>query len=171
MSKTLSCTLSSTSINALIRDLKAYEDTLERKTKLLRERIAEEIRQLAEQGYHNALIDANSFAEHTPNVSVTVENNAEISVVIASGEDAIWCEFGAGVTHNGAVGTSPNPWGSEFGLTIGSYGKGYGRKKAWGFYNGEQLILTQGTKASLSLYRAVSEVAGRISEIAREVFA
>ena len=80
-------------------------------------------------------------------------------------------EFGAGVYYNGAVGSSPNPLGTELGFTIGSYGLGNGRKEVWG-YTGEdgQIHLTHGAPASMPLYKAVQSVSRDIVRIAREVF-
>ena len=81
------------------------------------------------------------------------------------------CKFGAGVYHNGSVGSSPNPFGNDLGFTIGSYGKGYGKKQAWGYYdeNGD-LVITRGTPASMPLYNAAQEVMRKAVEIAKEVF-
>jgi hypothetical protein len=81
-------------------------------------------------------------------------------------------EFGAGVYYNGAVGSSPNPLGTGLGFTIGSYGKGNGRKEVWG-YRGEdgEIHLTHGAPASMPLYKAVQSVSRDIARIAREVFA
>jgi hypothetical protein len=80
-------------------------------------------------------------------------------------------EFGAGVYYNGAVGSSPNPLGTDLGFTIGSYGKGNGRKEVWG-YCGEdgEIHLTHGAPSSMPLYKAVQSVLRDIARIAREVF-
>lgn len=40
----------------------------------------------------------------------------------------LFIEFGAGIHYNGSAGSSPHPKGNEFGYTIGSYGKGLGKK-------------------------------------------
>ena len=95
---------------------------------------------------------------------------AAITTVIAEGEDAVWCEFGAGVYHNGSAGSSPNPYGKDLGFTIGNYGKGYGKRTAWGYFEDGELVITRGTPASMPMYNAVQEVARKAIEIAREVF-
>ena len=106
-----------------------------------------------------------------PQVNVSVDERGDITVVVADGEDAVWCEFGAGVYHNGSVGSSPNPYGSELGFTIGSYGKGYGKANAWGYYDeNHNLVITRGTPASMPMYKAVQSVTAKAIEIAREVF-
>ena len=64
---------------------------------------------------------------------MSVDNRGSVTVVIASGEDAIWIEFGSGVYYNGSPGTSPHPSGAELGFVIGGYGDGNGKKNAWGY--------------------------------------
>ena len=108
--------------------------------------------------------------QRTAQVDVTIEDRENVTLVIASGEDAIWAEFGAGVHHNGSPGSSPHPKGSELGFTIGSYGKGMGKKDIWGFYEDGELRLTHGAPATMPMYNALKTVCDEISEIAREVF-
>lgn len=103
-------------------------------------------------------------------VTVSVEHKSGSSLVIASGEDAIWVEFGAGVYHNGSAGSSPHPKGTELGFTIGGYGKGDGKKNIWGYYSDGELKLTHGTPAKMPMYRAVQTVCNEIASIAKEVF-
>ena len=81
----------------------------------------------------------------------------------------MWVEFGAGVYHNGAVGSSPNPYGSELGFTIGSYGTN-GARDIWGFYENGELVLTHGTPAAMPLFHAVQDTIDEIPSIAKEVF-
>ena len=126
----------------------------------------------ASLNFGNAVVDdVIHGSPRRPDVAVTVSERGSISVVVAEGEDAVWCEFGAGVYHNGSVGSSPNPFGNDLGFTIGSYGKGYGKKQAWGYYdeNGD-LVITRGTPASMPLYNAAQEVMRKAIEIAKEVF-
>lgn len=107
----------------------------------------------------------------TAQVDVSVDNRGMVTVVVASGEDAVWVEFGAGVYHNSSPGTSPHPHGAELGMTIGGFGKGNGKKQAWGFYDEEHnLIISRGTPAAMPMTRAVTTVCNEISQIAREVF-
>lgn len=106
----------------------------------------------------------------THRVDVSVDNRGSVTVVIASGGDAVWVEFGAGVYHNGSPGSSPHPHGAELGMTIGGFGKGNGKKETWGFYEEGELKLTHGTPAVMPMARAVTTVCNEISQIAREVF-
>lgn len=163
--------LSVREIDKAIRELEQYKQELIRKTDLLRERVAERLAELARSGFAGAVVDdLVKGGQRTAQVDVSIDNKENITIVIASGEDAIWAEFGAGVHHNGSVGSSPHPKGSEFGFTIGGYGKGMGKKDTWGFYEEGELRLTHGAPASMPMYNAVKTVCDEISEIAREVF-
>lgn len=100
------------------------------------------------------------------------ERGGRLSVVLASGPDAVFIEFGAGVYHNGAAGASPHPKGQELGYTIGGYGKGFGQRKAWGYRDGSgNLIVTRGTEAMMPMLNAADRCAEIAARIAREVFA
>ena len=164
--------LGATDINRAIREVDKFRQDFRNKVDTYRKRIAEEIAVQASLNFGNAVVDdVIHGSPRRPDVAVTVSERGSISVVVAEGEDAVWCEFGAGVYHNGSVGSSPNPYGNDLGFTIGSYGKGYGKKQAWGYYdeNGD-LVITRGTPASMPLYNAAQEVMRKAIEIAKEVF-
>lgn len=163
--------LSEREINRAIKELEQYKKELIRKTEILRERIAERIADKSRSGFAGAIVDdLLKGGQRTAEVNVSVEVRDNVSVVIASGEDAIWVEFGAGVYHNGSAGSSPHPKGSELGFTIGGYGKGMGKKNAWGFYEDGELHLTHGTPAVMPMYNSVKIVCDEIADIAKEVF-
>ena len=83
----------------------------------------------------------------------------------------MFIEFGSGTSYNGAVGSSPHPKGEEFGYTIGSYGKGYGARKVWGYYaESGELVLTRGVKATMPVYEADKEIIKSVTKVARKVF-
>ena len=158
-------------IDKAIRELKQYKIDFQTKVDTYRQRIAEEIKASASFNFGNSVMDdkiRGGFRK--PNVTVNVGKRGRISVVVANGEDAVWCEFGAGVYHNGSAGSSPNPYGEELGFTIGSYGKGHGKQTAWGYYEDGELVITRGTPASMPMYNAVQEVTKKAIEIAREVW-
>lgn len=158
-------------IDRAIREVKQYRVEFLKKVDTYRQRIADEIANTARLGFAGAEMDDTvNGGTRKPDVTVTVEDSGNVSVVVAMGEDAVWCEFGAGVYHNGSAGSSPNPYGSELGFTIGSYGKGHGKQTAWGYYDGEELVITRGTPASMPMYNAVQTVAVKALSIAREVF-
>ena len=164
--------LNTKDINRAIRELQEFKQDFLEKVDTYRKRIAEEIAVNASLNFANSVMDdVIQGSPRRPDVQVTVDERGGISVVVANGEDAVWCEFGAGVYHNGSVGSSPNPFGTDLGLTIGSYGKGHGKQSAWGYYDEDgNLVITRGTPASMPMYNAVQEVARKSVEIAREVF-
>ena len=173
--KVISLSLSTKDINRAIKELEKYKRDFQKKVDLFRKRFAEEIATLAQSGFDSSGVDDTLKGGTRPaDVSVSVSDNGNISIVIADGEDAVWCEFGAGVYHNGAVGSSPNPYGADKGLTIGSYGKGHGSQNVWGYYTDPEdkstLVLTHGTPATMPMYRAVQEVIPRAVQIAKEVW-
>lgn len=163
--------LSEREIDKAIKELEQYKQELIRKTALLREKVADRIAELAQSGFNGAIVDdVLKGGVKTAQVTVSLSNTDDVSLVIANGEDAIWVEFGAGVYHNGSAGSSPHPEGSELGFTIGGYGKGMGKKEVWGYYEGNELRLTHGTPAVMPMYNAVKTVCDEIANIAREVF-
>lgn len=169
----ISMDLSSGGINKAIREIEAYKRELADKLTLYRTRLGEEIATEARMGFSSSMVDdiIKGGSPHTAQVEVSVTDDGNTTIILADGEDAVWCEFGAGVFHNGSVGSSPNPYGGEIGLTIGSYGKGKGSQTAWGFYDGdENLIITRGTVATMPMYKAVQAVTARAISIAKEVF-
>lgn len=170
--KVISFGLSTKDINRAIRELEQYKQDLIRKTDLLRERVAERLAELARTGFAGAVVDdLLNGGQRIAQVDVSIDQRENITLVVARGEDAIWVEFGAGVHYNGSAGTSPHPKGAEMSFTIGSYGKGMGKKNTWGFYDDEgTLHLTHGTPAAMPMYNAVKTVCDEIAEIAREVF-
>lgn len=169
--KVIRVALTTQSINKALRELERYKRDFLRKVELLRQRVAEELAKEAESGFNGAIVD--DLVKGTPRVAkvnVTVDDRGTVTAVIADGEDAVWVEFGAGVYYNGSPGSSPHPHGAELGFTIGSYGKGYGKKKVWGFYEDGELKLTHGTPAKMPMARAVIMVCQDMEKIAREVF-
>ena len=169
--KVIRVSLNTKDINKAIKELEKYKREFQKKVDTYRRRIAEEIATSATLNFNSAKMeDVIKGTPRKPEVTVKVDERGNIAVVIADGEDAIWCEFGAGVYHNGSAGSSPHPYGQELGFTIGSYGKGYGKGKAWGYYEDGELIITRGTPASMPMYNAAQEVTKRAIGIAREVF-
>lgn len=167
----ISISLSETSIDEALSDLREYKADFIRKTKIFQDRIASALAHEAETGFNGAVLeDFTDGSQVLGNVDVSVDTRGDITVVVANGEDAVWIEFGAGVYHNGSPGTSPHPKGTELGLTIGRYGKGYGKKKAWGYFDGTELKVTHGTPASMPMAKAVTKICNDIVSIAREVF-
>lgn len=159
-------------INRAIRELEKFKQDFRNKVDTYRKRIADEIAVQASLNFGNAVMDdLVNGSPRKPDVSVSVSERGSISVIVAEGEDAVWCEFGSGVYHNGSVGSTPHPSGESLGFTIGSYGKGYGKRQVWGYYDEDgELVLTRGTPATMPMYNAAQEIMRKSIEIAREVF-
>lgn len=169
--KVIKVTLSTRGINNGIKELDNYKREIVRKTDLLREKVGAMIAELSRSGFSGAVVeDLVNGEQRTAQVDVTIDARENVTVVIASGEDAVWVEFGAGVYHNKPAGRSPHRSGMEHGFTIGGYGKGMGRRDVWGFYEDGELRLTHGTPATMPMYNALKTVCEEIAEIAREVF-
>ena len=174
MSKTITIDIfDPASIDRAVNEIREYSRWVQRKTDELRERIAYFIAKDASAVFNTAVAeDDMREGVITGNVEVSVEPQGDnTTVIIASGKDAVFMEFGAGVYYNGSVGSSPNPLGTALGFTIGSYGKGNGAKEVWGYYGDDgEIHLTHGAPASMPLYKAVQSVSRDIARIAREVF-
>ena len=176
MSKTvIKCGLSTKEVARAIREVEKYKRDFLKKVDIFQKRIADGIKNQAQINFGNAVMDdVLDGSPRRPNVKVSVSNKGAITVVVADGEDAVWCEFGAGVYHNGTAGSSPHPRGDANKFTIGSYGKGKGKQTVWGYYTDPDsktgLVLTHGTPASMPMYNAAQEVLRKSVEIAREVW-
>ena len=173
--KKISFALSTTDIDRAIKELADYKQDIQRKTDLFREKVAERLAEEAKKGFAGAVVDdvileGGTHAPEYAQVDVSVDNRGSVTVVVASGEDAIRDEFGAGVYHTGSDGSSSHPHGVELGFTIGSFGNGNGKKRTWGFYEDGELKLTHGTPANMPMSRAVTTVCNEIVPIAKEVF-
>ena len=169
--KVISFGLSTSEINRAMKELADYKQEILQKTELLREKVAERLADEAKNGFSGAVVDdLTRGGQRFAQVDVSVDNRGSVTVVVASGEDAVWVEFGAGVYHNGSPGSSPHPNGAELGMTIGGFGKGNGKKEVWGFYEDGELKLSRGTPARMPMARAVTTVCNEIKEIAKEVF-
>ena len=170
--KTIRFGLNPTEIERAIREVNKFKIEFRKKVDTYRKRIAEELAVQASLNFGNAVMeDVINGSPRSPDVNVSVSERGDIMVIVADGEDAVWCEFGAGVYHNGSVGSTPHPSGVSLGFTIGSYGKGRGKQRAWGYYDESgELVITRGTPASMPMYNAAQEVMRKSVKIAREVF-
>lgn len=170
MSK-IEISLSPSSIRKAIKELEAKKQSFDEKQKEFVRMFAERIAEYAKNAFDNAEMDISpDGGSRKPDVKVEIEERDGYTAIVAKGSDAVWVEFGAGIYYNGSTGTSPHPKGEELSLTIGSYGKGYGNRNVWGFYDGDELILTHGTPALMPLYNAVKQACEDIKDIAKEVF-
>lgn len=163
--------LSEDNLATAIRKLEQYKRKLLQLEDGLTVEVAENIQREAQRGFNTSYVDdllPQSGSRRSPEVTVELERSGDGMNVIARGEDAVWVEFGAGVYHNGATGTSPRPNAGR--LTIGSYGS-KGKLPIWGFYDESgALRLTHGTPAQMPMYKAKEMVKSDIPVIIRRLF-
>lgn len=170
--KVISFSLSESSIQRAINELELFKLDLEQKCDKLRRLVAERIRWTAESGFSSALVSdvVEGSSSTTNDVTVTVDEVGTTSVVIANGSQAVFIEFGAGVHHNGEVGTSPHPWGAEMGYLIGTYGKGKGQYDVWSYYDSGSKVYTMGTPAAMPMYNGLQDAIAVLQDLVMEVF-
>lgn len=163
--------LTTESLGEMIEYVRSYENSFKTKVEKFRTRLAEEIRDNAEQSFSVSVVeDLINESPRMANVKMRIEPVGNVTMVIAEGEDAIFVEFGAGVYHNASVGGSLHPKGVELGFTIGSYGEGRGRQNAWYFKDKDGVHVTRGTPDTMPMYNAAHSTLEKIREIAGEVF-
>ena len=161
--KTISFSLSSKSIQKAIKELSAYREWVEEKTREL-------TRRLAELGAYEATVRfSRAYYDGPKSIEVSVDPIPNGYKITAQGEAVCFIEFGAGVYFNGP---EPYPEPRPEGVSkIGEYGQGKGKQAAWGFYDdGGDLHITHGTPAAMPMYHAGRVMQQEMERIAREVF-
>lgn len=163
MSKTIKMSLSSKSITQAIRELKAYRDSIESREKQLLEELANIGVREASVRFTTAMYDGENDSDVTLE---TIDNGYRI---VAKGKAVAFIEFGAGVYYNP---TEPYPNPRPDGIVgIGEYGKGFGKRQAWGFKNeNDELVITHGNPAAMPMWYASEEMRNSILSIAKKVF-
>ncbi|MFA6851497.1 MAG: hypothetical protein WCS30_14235 [Selenomonadaceae bacterium] len=160
--KKIRISLSDQSIKSAIDELKQYKSYVAEKTKLLCEKLAMIGAQEASIRFSSAMYDGKN------DVSVTVSQTANGFSIVASGEAVAFIEFGSGVYYNGS---EPYPEARPTGIVgIGEYGKGYGKRKAWGYRENEKVVITHGNPAAMPMWYATKEMEQNVLRIAKEVF-
>ena len=151
------------SIDSAIKELKAYRDSLDgKKDKLLEE--------LANIGVREASVRfTTAMYDGVNDSSVTREVINDGYAIVAEGQAVAFIEFGAGVYHNsGEPYPDPRPEGI---VKIGEYGKGHGKRQAWGFKDESgELVITHGNPAAMPMWYAGEEMQSKIQKIVLEVF-
>ena len=163
MSKVIKISLSSKSVEQAIRELKAYRDSLESRKQKLLEELANIGLKEAQVRFTNAMYDGVNDSAVTLK---TIENGYQI---VAEGQAVAFIEFGTGVYYNPSE-PYPNPRPDGI-VGIGEYGKGYGKRQAWGYKNeSDELVITHGNPAAMPMWYASEEMRNSILKIARRVF-
>jgi len=160
--KKIAITLSDKSIGRAIKEIEQYKRWVAEKTKLLCEK-------LAIVGAHEASVRfASAMYDGDNDVHVEVGPTENGWVIKAKGQAVAFIEFGAGVYHNTSE-PYPNPRPEGI-VGIGEYGKGYGKRQAWGYYDNGELVITRGNPASMPMWYATQEMEREVRRIAQEVF-
>lgn len=157
-------------LDELIKGVEQYQKWLEDRTKVLVQRLTDMGVKIAETGFASAVYDG------TNDVKVDFEERGETTrAVIATGNAALFIEFGTGIMY-----PDNHP---EQQFARGSYGKGQGKQRTWGYYgepgtngrvrakkNGGYVVTTHGNPANMCMYNARKQLEEDITRIAREVF-
>lgn len=171
-------TLSAESIRDLQKQLQEYKTELNGKCDRFVLELAESGIPVLESNisqagfkYDSNGIESGSDTEHNTYVKVDSLIGMSKATLVVEGREILFIEFGAGVSYNGSVGSSPHPKGEENGFLIGTYGMGHGSQKVWGYYaDTGELIMTHGTKATMPMYKASLHIRDEVVRIAKRVF-
>ena len=171
--KTIKVPLSVSGIDRAIKEVQTYRNWLKRRTGVLLDRLAEEGYSVASANFAKAEYDG------TNDVTVSVEQkNDKARAVVAIGASVLFIEFGTGVTY-----PDNHPEAAELGMHRGAYGAGHGKQHSWGYYgdpgtngqvrekaNGNQVVITHGNPANMSMYETVKHLRMILPGLAKEVF-
>lgn len=170
--------LSTKSIEAAIKQIEDYRNSLIDKCHELLERLVNEVGlPVVAVNVNKAKGDSNK--EYTPIEEWDISDpNVEAIKLSIRGEQLVFIEFGAGRYYNGGpsiVGDSPHPKGMENGFWIGSWKAqpDYPRKYSNGQFDwwitpgGE---ISHGTESTAPVYKAAQEMKAEVVRIATEVF-
>ena len=161
--KVIKMGLSVSSIDNAMKELRAFQDSLERKKDKLLEELANIGVREASVRFTTAMYDGINDS------SVSLETNSNGYVIVAKGRAVAFIEFGAGVYHNSSE-PYPNPRPEGI-VGIGEYGKGLGKRQAWGYKDESgELVITHGNPAAMPMWYASEEMRNKIAKIAQEVF-
>lgn len=163
--KTLKCTLNQQGIRSIINKLEAYNNDLPDKMAEMEDKLFIEVGEPIIDDKISAA-KGDSSTDHSTTRTINLTPRGAECLILLTGPDIAFIEFGAGMHYNGHVGDSPHPKGVELGYTIGSYGYGLGRFDHW-YHNG---IKSFGTEATMPLYRAAQAMRFDVVRLCREVF-
>lgn len=159
----IKCSLAPSSIDAAIKQLEDYRDSLDRKAQEICKRLADMGALYAEWNFSGVLY-AGDIDYH-----ITVDRLDENTYVIkADGESVLFMEFGAGVKHGYG-----HPQADEFGMGPGTYPNGKGHwndPKGWWFGEKGHWTHTYGNAPGMPMYNAAKDLRKEILNVAREVF-
>lgn len=163
MAKVITMGLTTSSINDAIKELEEFRDSLKQKKDRM-------LKELAEIGVKEASVRfTTAMYDGVNDSSVSLETTGNGYTIVASGHAVAFIEFGSGVYHNSSE-PYPNPRPDGI-VGIGEYGKGQGKRKAWGYRNeAGEVVVTHGNPAAMPMWYASEEMRSKIQRIAQEVF-
>lgn len=170
----LSCDIAKkNSVRNLIKELERYRDGLETKCEIFVSRLAE----VGIKAINASLGGISPFYKgHTSAVldGVYKDGDSYKAVIRMFGDQALFIEFGSGVTFNTQKGGSLHPKGKELGMTIGSYNPNSDNAtNPWGWYYTDEYGQSQhtyGTPTFAPMYQSYLQMRAEIVRIAKEVF-
>lgn len=170
----VNCSLDVASLRKAEEAIRKYAQSLNDKNEEFLNVAAETLRKDAQQGFSNAITDVLTEAsgggmDYGSDVMVGVlGGKANEKIVVASGSQTAFIEFGAGVYFNGAVGSKPHIKADKVGAVgIGEYGKGYGAQEKWRIGRN---VWTHGTPMQAPMWLATINLESELLEIARSIF-
>lgn len=154
------------SINEAIKKVNQYKRWVNQKETQLLKKLSKYGATRVKVYYSEAQYDG----EFEISVDSTVTKTT--ATIYARGSEVAFIEFGAGVYYNGAESYPlPRPDGI---VGIGKYGKGRGKRKAWGYYaeegNKDSLVITHGNPPAKALYKGMLDICDIALVTAKEVF-
>lgn len=152
--------------------LKEFKNYIDRYARELPNMTEQFLQNLAREGI--PVVDTNmmiamgdSSPTHTSWVEV-VNNGSTIKATLwVEGDDLAFIEFGAGIYYN----NEDHPKASEFGVGIGTYGKGQGLNYGWFYYDdmGNKKF-SRGTEMTMPVFKASQEMERKFFEVAMQTF-
>ena len=170
----ISCTATrKNGIKNTIKRLEQYRDGLDKKCELF-------VKRLSDIGITSIKASLGSISPvYRGTTDVTSEGvkwdgNGYTATIHMGGDQALFIEFGSGVTFNAPKGGSLHPKGKELGMTIGSYNPespnatnpgGWWYTDRWGVSQH-----TYGTPTFAPMYNSFLEMRTAVLSVAKEVF-
>ena len=174
MGTTLKVSLSSDSLLKAASEVEKYRKSLDEKCKMFVEELAK-VGIEALNAHIGSISPFYKGSDLTSSLGV-VENTGDgwRATVEMSGSQALFVEFGAGVTFNTGKGGSLHPKGVELGYTIGSYNPdSKNATNPWGWWYKDEWGTKQhtyGTPTFAPMYHSSEEMIKAIVTVAKSVF-
>lgn len=175
MAKKISFGLSVNEVQNAIKEIKAYQNDLNRKCEELCRRLMAEGLKIAQLKIGESPLGKTI----TLSSNITIQKAGCKAILFATGQikqaegyepvnTLLLVEFGAGIHYN----PNQNPKANEFGMGVGTFpGQIHAFEDGW-YYLGEddEWHYTHGTKATMPMYFAGKEMHEKVIKIARQVF-